>query len=414
MTVEPEAPAGPALTPRTTYREVLGNREFSAVLSAWLVSMLGNVLADVALSYLVFQRTGSPFEAAVAFSIGWLPHLFIGTLLSGLPDRFSPRLLMVSSDLFSAVVIASLVIPGMPVWALLVLIVLQGCSSPVFGAARAATLPELLTGDRYVVGQALLSLVSQSAQIIGYGLGAGLLTLVGPKTALLFDSGTFLVSSLFLRLGTRSRPPRRHSEDSEGRASLTSDSLAGLRRLLRAPRIRSLLVLGWLVPLVGVIPEAVAVPYSSHAGDGPAGAAFLLGATSAGIIVGEVVVARLLRPTTRVKAMAPLALFVSVPPLLFVWRPGIPVAAALLLIAALGWSYGLAQSQLLIEALPEDLRGRGLTTATSGMMLTQALGFFAGGAVAEWIAPHDVIALGGILGLVTTGAALLAVRKARA
>ena len=395
---------------RTTYRDVLAHREFSAVLTAWLISMLGNVLAGVALSYLVFQRTGSSFQAAVAFSIGWLPHLFIGTLLSGLPDRYPPRRLMVGADLLCAVIIAALVIPGMPVAGLLVLILAEGCVSPVFGAARAATVPELLQGDEYVVGQALLSLVGQSSQVLGLALGAALLAVVGPKTALLLDAASFLVSALILRLGTVSRPPRRANAG----ASLTSDSLRGLRALFADPRIRSLILLGWLVPMVGVIPEALAVPYSARSGGGASGAALLLGATSAGIIVGELVVARVLRPADRVRAMAPLALFLSVPPLLFLWRPSLPVAAGLLLLAGLGWSYGLAQSQLLIAVLPEDLRGRGLTTAQSGMMLTQALGFFAAGAAAELVSPQDVIALGGVVGLVSTGLALLAVRRSGA
>ena len=111
MTLQDEA----AVAPRTTYREVLAQREFTAVLTAWLISMLGNVLADVALSYIVFQRTGSPFQAAIAFSIGWLPHLFIGTLLSALPDRYPPRRLMISCDLVSAAIVSLMVIRGMPV-----------------------------------------------------------------------------------------------------------------------------------------------------------------------------------------------------------------------------------------------------------------------------------------------------------
>ena len=411
MTVEPQTPLAPAPAARTTYREVLAHREFTAVLSAWLVSMLGNVMADVALSYLVFQRTGSTFQAAIAFSIGWLPHLFIGTLLSALPDRFPPRRLMVSSDLVSACIVSLMVIPGVPVPMLLALVVLQGCSTPVFGAARAATLPDLLSGDRYILGQAMLSLVSQASIITGYALGAGLLTLVGPRSALALDAGTFVVSALVLRLGLKQHPPRRHGDQNE---SLARDSIRGVRRLFASPRVRSLILLGWIVPMFGVVPEALAIPISAHAGDGASAAALILACASIGLILGEVVMSRVLRPDTRVKAMAPLALWLSVPPLLFVLNPPVPVIALLVLVASTGFGAGVAQSQLLLAALPDDLRGRGLTTANSGMMLTQALGFAAAGAAAEWLAPHDVIALGGVLGLVVTAAALLAVRQSHA
>lgn len=120
---------------RTTYREVLAHREFSAVLLAWLISMLGNVMSHVALSYLVFSRTGSPLLSALAFSVGWLPHLFVGTLLAGLPDWVPARRLMVVCDLVCAGVVALMVVPGLPVAALLLLVVLQGCITPVFMAA---------------------------------------------------------------------------------------------------------------------------------------------------------------------------------------------------------------------------------------------------------------------------------------
>lgn len=395
---------------RTTYRAVLAHREFSAFLLAWLVSMLGNVMSHVALSFIVFQRTGSTFLAALAFSIGWVPHLFVGTLLSGLPDRVPPRQLMVGCELVSAVLVGLLVVPGLPVPGLLLLVVLQGCVSPVFAGARNATLPDLLPGDHYVVGKALLSLVAQSSMLVGYALGAVLLGVLAPTTVLLLDAASFLVSALVLRFGTREQPPHRAKQSSG--PSLTRDSWDGLRTLYADRRVRSLLLLGWLPPMLGVIPEALAVPYAAAQGTGASGAGALLASVAAGVIVGELMVARVLRPSTRVRWMGPLALGISVPALLFSLEPPLPVAAALLVLSGIGWAYGLAQSQLLLDALPVDLRGRGLTTAGSGAMLTQALGFALGGAAAELLSPHATIAAGGLVGLVVTGLTLRAVRAA--
>ncbi len=398
--------AGADVERRTTYREVLAQRDFSVLLAAWLVSMLGNVVAHVALSFLVFSRTGSPLLAAVAFSIGWVPHLFVGTLLSGLSDRVPPRRLMVGCDLVCAVVVGLMVVPGLPVGALLALVVVQGCVTPVFANARAATLPDLLPGDTYVVGKALLGLVSQSSQLVGYALGAALLAVVSPTTALAADAVSFVLSALLLRLGTREHPPARVPG-----GSLARDSLSGLAALLRHRRVRALLVLGWVVPMLGVVPESVAVPYAADLRAGASGAGVLLGAVAAGVVVGEAALARLLRPAQRVRLMGPLALLVSVPALLFVLRPSLPVAALLLLVSGVGWAYGLAQSQLLLQALPADLRTRGLAVAGSGAMLTQALGFTLGGAAAELATPSRVVAGGGLVGLVV---AVLVLREVRA
>lgn len=396
---------------RTTYREVLAEREFAALLAAQLVSMLGTVVSQVALSVLVYRRTGSPLLAALAFSVGWLPHLFVGTVLAGLADRVPVRRLLVACDLLSAVLVALLVVPGLPVLVLLLLVLLQGCVAPVFGAAKAATLPDLLPGDRYVLGRALTGLVGQTSQILGYALGGLLLAVVAPSTALLVDAASFLLSALVVRLGTRDRPARR-PVDPAAPASLARDSLAGVRQLLADRRLRALLLLGWLPPMLGVIPESVAVPYSAASGGGAAGASLLLSAVAGGVIAGELVVARLLRPAERLRWMGPLALAIAAPPLAFVLQPPLPVAAALLALSGLGWAYGLAQSQALLAALPDALRGRGLSLSGSGAMLTQALGFAVGGALAELLPPHRVVALGGVLGLLSTGAVLRSVRAA--
>lgn len=403
----------PTLSPvtaaaRTTYRDVLAQREFAAVLGAWLLSMLGTVVAHVALAVLVFQRTGSALLSALAFSAGWLPHLVVGTLLSGLVDRVRPRRLLVQCELLAAAVVGLMVVPGLPLGALFALVLLQGCITPVFMATRAATLPELLPGDHYVLGRSLLNVVSQGGQLVGYALGGLLVAAVTPRGALALDAASFLLSAAVLRLGMRERAP----VVAAAAGGLARDSLDGLRRLWAVPRVRALLLLGWVPPMLGVVPEAVAVPYAAALDAGAAGAGVLLASVAAGVLVGELVVARLLRPAARLRVMGPLALAVFLPLLLFAARPSLPAAAVLLLLSGLGWGHGIAQSQALLAALPTGLRGRGLAVAGSGVMLTQALGFTLGGALADLLAPHTAVVLGGAAGLVLTAGILLALRRA--
>ena len=53
------APAA-ASAQRATYRQVLGAGEFRVIFAANIVSILGTIVAAVALTMLVYQRTGSP------------------------------------------------------------------------------------------------------------------------------------------------------------------------------------------------------------------------------------------------------------------------------------------------------------------------------------------------------------------
>ena len=78
------------------YLDALAVGEFRALFAAYTVSMLGDIVAAVALTVLVFERTGSPFLAGVTFTLAFVPYLFAGALLSSLVDRVPPRRLMIA------------------------------------------------------------------------------------------------------------------------------------------------------------------------------------------------------------------------------------------------------------------------------------------------------------------------------
>src|SRR5215469_15295239 len=157
---------------RASYRDVLGAGEFRVIFAAHVVSMLGNVVAAVALTVLVYQQTRSPALAASVLALSFVPYLFGGVLLGAVVDRLPPRTVLVVCDLASAALIGCMVIPGMPLPALLVLLFAAGLLSPVYQGVRSAVLPEVLpSGSRYVLGRALMRMVAQSAQIVGYGAG---------------------------------------------------------------------------------------------------------------------------------------------------------------------------------------------------------------------------------------------------
>ena len=72
---------------RARYRDVLGASEFRMIFVAHVVSMLGNVVAAVALTVLVYQQTGSPALAASVLALSFLPYLLGGALLGAAADR---------------------------------------------------------------------------------------------------------------------------------------------------------------------------------------------------------------------------------------------------------------------------------------------------------------------------------------
>ncbi|MEU5430580.1 MFS transporter [Streptomyces olivoreticuli] len=391
------------------YRAVFDVREFRFVFGAHLLSLLGIVVGEIALSVLVYRLTGSPLMTALTFALGFLPYLIGGTLLSGVADRYPARRVLVVCDLLCAASAAAMALPVTPVAGLLVLRCVNASIGPVFSGTRAATLGEILgTGDLFVLGRSLIRLVSQGAQHAGYAVGGLLLTVASPRAALVATVAGFLASALLLRLGTGRRPAR----TGQGGALLAS-SVSGLRQLLGRPRIRALLLLSWLPPFFLVAPEALAAPYADRMGAGPVGLGLLLCGMPVGSILGEVLAGSLLGPRGRERIVLPVAAVLLLPFLVYALRPPLGLALPTVALAGMGMAYTLGLDQWFVAAVPEELRGRAMTLQTAGTMTVQGLGMALAGAAAEFVPVHDVVAGAGALGTVVAGTAIRSVVRSR-
>jgi predicted MFS family arabinose efflux permease len=390
---------------RHGYRRVFAVGEFRAIFAAHVISFSGDVVAQLALAVLVFQRTRSPLGSSLTFALGFVPYLFGGTLLSSLADRFPVRRTLIGCELASAGLVALMALPGMPIPLLLALLLPLGAIAPVFQGARAASLPDVLGGDGFALGRSLLRMVAQTSQIWGFALGGALLALLSPRPLLLLDVASFLASAVLLRVGTRERPPRAVPAGAPG-GSVARDSLAGARLALGSARLRPLLLFYWLPPVFTIAPEALATPYVAQLGRGPAAVGLLLAAAPAGSVAGMLAAGSRLVPSRRLGLMVPLAAWTFLPLLCFAGRPALLPAAALLALSGLGWAYSIGLDQRLLEATPEHLRGRTMSLATSGLMLANGLGFAGAGAAAELATPRAVIVGSGLAGLLAV--ALLA------
>lgn len=391
-------PAGPEPTeePSRGYRAVFAVREFRAVFAAHLLSLLGVVVSELALTVLVYDLTDSPLLSALTFALGMLPYLVGGTLFAGIADRYPARRVLVACDLICAGCVAVMVLPGTPVAGLLVLRCLVAAVSPVFTGTRMAALTDILgEDDLYVLGRSLLRIVSQSALLAGFGVGGLLLAVVSPRGAIAITVATFLCSAALLRLGTRDRPAR--AGGGQG-GTLLGESLSGARLVLGDRRIRALLLLFWLPPMFVVAPEALAAPYADEIGAGTVALGMLMCAMPVGQIAAELYTGAALSPRVRSLIVLPVAAVGLLPFLLFGLSPGIaPIAAALVLVGA-GSAYIIGLDQWFVAAVPDELRGRAMTLLTAGLMTLQGVGMALAGLAAEFFPVRQVVAGAGALG----------------
>ncbi|MFF4312369.1 MFS transporter [Streptomyces sp. NPDC001507] len=393
--------SAPALPGTAGYGRVLAVPEFRAVFAAHVLSMLGVIVSEIALSVLVYDLTGSPLLSALTFALGFLPYLVGGTLLAPVADRFPARRVLVVCDLVCAGCVVVMAVPGTGIGVLLGLRCALAVVSPVFAGTRMATLSDILGGgDLFVLGRSLLRIVAQSALLVGYGLGGLLLAALTPRHALLITVGTFVASAALLRLGTRRRPARARARER-----------GGTRQLLADRRIRLLLLLFWVPAMFAVVPEALAAPYADALGSGSPGLGLLMCALPVGTVAGELYAGARLGPAARERIALPLVCLTLLPYLGYALHPSLALSLLLLLAAGAGSAYTLGLDQWFVRAVPEELRGRAMTVLSAGLMTLQGVGMTLAGLAAEAVGVRAAVAGAGVVGVVCCCGLAVAVRR---
>jgi MFS family permease len=382
---------------QATYRETFAVSEFRALWVAAVFSIVGDQLAKIALSVLVFNRTGSPLLTATIYALSFLPSVVGGPLLAGLADRYPRRTVMVVTDVGRAGLVALMVIPHLPIAALCALLFFTELLAAPFSAARAATLPDVLPGDLYVMGSAISNITFQAGQIVGFGVGGAIVAVMGTRGALAADSVTFLLSAAVVRLGVRRRVTA--TEDHGASTSLLGGVAAGARLIFGSTALRTLVFLAWLCAFY-IVPEGLAVPYAVGLHGGPMTVGLLLAANPVGSVLGAIVVSRFVSPPRRLRLMGSLAIMSCLPLLGFTWRPGLAAACALLVLSGLGSAYQLPANAAFVAAVPADRRGQAFGLVQSGILVFQGVALLAAGALAEHVEPYKVIVVAGALGVV--------------
>jgi MFS family permease len=381
------------------FRDVLVVGEFRILWVAYAQSRFGDQLARLAIAVLVFSRTSSALLTSLTYALSFLPPLVSAPLLSGLADRYPRRSVLVTTDLCRACLVGLMVIPAVPLAGIAVLLVLAVSLQPLYGAARNAMLPNVLEGERYVVGLGLVNLTDSIMQIAGFAFGGLLLELLGSRTALGIDVVTFALSALLVRLGTRAhRPVHQQAEPGPAPAPSPRGSILGGAALVwRDARLRNLALLVWLYGFY-VAPEGIAAPYAQQLGGGAAAVGLLMAADPIGGGIGAVVLSRWLRPATRARLLGPLAVLSGVPLVLSALHPSLPSVIALWAVTGGLSTYIVLAVAEFTPAVPDHRRGQASGLLGAGLQASQGLGILLAGALVGPVAPSSSVALCGAAG----------------
>jgi MFS family permease len=275
-------------TPRLRVLEALRHRDFGLLFAGQTVSQIGDAAFVVALGWRAFTLTHKASSLGVVLaveSLGLITTLLIGGVLA---DRYSRKLMLISSDVARAAVIAVLAAVdagGHLSFGLLIgFVALHGLGSGLFQPAFGGILPLLVEEPSLGSANALVGISRQAALVVGPALAGGIYGAAGSSVIFAVDAASFVVSATVLAFA---RPRVYEPGPAEG---LWRDLTSGFRYVIRVPWLWITIGTFSIVLLVGYAALQVLLPKlvedAWHGGVGSYGLLFTL--QGVGMVIGSV------------------------------------------------------------------------------------------------------------------------------
>ena len=250
-------------------------RDFRLLWFGQGVSLFGDQFYLVALPWLTYQLTGSALALGTVLMVAGVARAIFQLLGGALSDRFSPRTLMLVSNVVRAVVtfaITAIVLTGVTrLWHLYLLSVVFGLVDAFFFPAYMSIVPKLVANEYLAAGNALLRGTARFMALIGPATAGVIISTQSLGMAFAIDTATFVfaVGSIWLM---KEQPPISVKEFTSTEA-LIADERSGRMGLFRS--IKEGLLYAWHHPLIRALLFFIAAIEFSFTGPSSVGLAAL-------------------------------------------------------------------------------------------------------------------------------------------
>jgi MFS family permease len=392
---------------------------FRALWLGQIISLVGTQMRIVAVSYQVFEITGSTVAVGLIGLAEVVPLIAFSLIGGSLADAIDRRRLMAIAQavlLADSVALAIVSLSDEPsLGAIYALVGLGAAVEAIDKPARNAMIPSLVRTEKLAAAMALRQVVYQVTLIAGPAVGGLLIAVLDGRVAAVYliDGLTF-VGGLIALLWIPSISP----QPGEGGSSATGvrSVVEGLAFVCRTPLILSIFVVDFVAMIFGmpraVFPELAAETFDS----GSAALGLLYAAPASGALVGALTTGWVSRVSRQ-----GLAILASVT----VWGGAIALAGlslfsfslTLLLLAVAGGAdvvSAVFRGTILQQQTPDSLRGR--ANALNLMVVSGGprLGDVEAGLMAGLVGAGPSVVIGGVACLAGTGLVATAIPSLRA
>jgi MFS family permease len=382
---------------RTTFR-ALRHRNYRLFFYGQLVSLIGTWLQQTAMSWFVYEITGSKFLLGAVVAIGSAPMMIFSIWGGSLADRYSKRSILIgtqTAQMLSAFVLAVGAWIGFASAAFIMFIAaLNGIAMGFDIPARQAFTVEMTSREDLLNAISLNSSIFHGARVIGPSIAGLMIGTVGIPICFLLNGISFIAvigGLMMMQLPPLERPIVHTSP--------LAHAWSGIIYSIQHQRVRTILSLFFAVGVFGWSYTVLMPAFARDVlGRGANGYGLLISASGAGALIGALLVAaygHLVTP--RKLAFGGIYLFsAAVIPLAF--TRSFSFSLGCLFVAGFGMLLFFATSNTTLQTIvPDEMRGRvmGIWSLVFGMMIP--VGSLEAGAVANFLGTPFALGFGAII-----------------
>ena len=376
-------------------------RNFRLYFIGQLISVSGTWMQSVAQGWLVLQLTGSSFDLGVAVALQFLPILLAGSYGGLVADRYEKRTILYATQsaagllaLLLGILITTHHVHPMTVYLIAFAL---GLVNLFDVPARQAFVQEMVGRDLIANAVSLNSVLMNSGRVIGPGVAAGFIALIGTAGCFYANAFSYLAVLLALAMMRKSEfNPMRTIRRERGQLRL------GLRYVWETPALRNVIVATAVIGTFAfnftvTLPLLSRTTFHEHTA---AQYGVLMGAMGVGAITGGLFVAHRSRPTP--KLIASLGVGFGVSMILVALAPSINLAEiAMIPTGAFSIAFMSSANATLQLNSSEHMRGRVMSLYATAFLGTTPIGAPIMGLIIGASNPRVGILVGAALTLAT-------------
>ena len=399
---------------RQTFR-ALRHRNYRLFFYGQLVSLIGTWMQQTAMSWLVYELTGSKLLLGLVAAVGSAPMMLFSLWGGTLADRHPKRTILLwtqTAQMIPAFALAALAWTGVATtWLIIVIAAVNGVAMGFDMPARQAFTVEMTSREDLLNAVSLNSSIFNGARVVGPSIAGVVIGSLGTAICFLLNGLSFvavLAGLLMMRL-----PPH---VPLAPEAAARAGTFSGVSYVLGHRRVRTIL---GLLGVVGIFGWSYAVLMPAFARDvfglGADGYGVLMSASGIGALAGALTVATAgdVFPQRSV-ALAGVWIFAGAL-LGFAFTTNFPLALLLLTLGGFGMLLFFSTSNTVLQTIvPDEMRGRvmGVWGLVFGAMIP--LGSLEAGALAHWVGAPFTLAFGAVVCAVAGLVTLVVIRRREA